>query len=81
MALRATTRRHLAQSAAVVGALMLGSALILGAQGLAIAMAPALLWLAWRFDNHTGSLLMVAVLLLIALAVPALLLALMAATR
>ncbi|HEY9553188.1 hypothetical protein [Allosphingosinicella sp.] len=42
-----------------------------------IAVA-SILWLAWRFDNDTGSVFLLVVLLLIALGVIALLMALLA---
>jgi hypothetical protein len=57
------------------------AAVAFGAAGTAAAGLLAILWLVWRYDNSTGSFLLLAVLFLIALAVPVLLLALMAVTR
>ena len=53
----------------------------LGARGMAIAIVLAIVWLAWRFDNQSGTYLVLVVLVLIAMAVPAMLLLLMAVTH
>ena len=53
----------------------------LGGRGIAIAIILAIVWLAWRFDNQSGTWLVLVVLFLIAMAVPAMLLLLMAVTH
>ena len=59
----------------IVGAISLVAVagLLFGVMGSFPAFGLALLLLAWRYDNHSGSLLMLAILLLIVLAVPILL--------
>lgn len=49
--------------------------LIFGQRAAAITMLPWPLWLAWRFDNRTGTFLMLAILVYIVFAVIAFLLA------
>jgi|GEM_PF-1934760 len=56
-----------------VAALLAG--LIFGQRTAAILMLPWPLWLAWRFDNQSGTFLMLAILVYIVFAVIALLLA------
>jgi hypothetical protein len=68
-------------SLGVLAAIAATLGVVLGGRGIAMAVILAIVWLAWRFDNRTGTYLVLVVLFLIALAVPALLLLLMAATH
>jgi hypothetical protein len=68
-------------SLGVLAAITAALGIVLGGRGIAMAVILAIVWLAWRFDNRTGTYLVLVVLFLIALAVPALLLLLMAATH
>jgi hypothetical protein len=56
-------------------ALALLAGLVLGQRSAAIIMLPWPLWLAWRFDNQSGTFLMLAILVYIVFAVIAFLLA------
>lgn len=56
-------------SLGVAGALVAGGALGFGVGGAIAAGPPALPWLAARHDNHSGSLLMVAVLVALVVAI------------
>ncbi len=67
-----------AQSIAVIATAMAGLGMAFGGAGLAAASLMSFLWLAWRFDNDSGTFLVLAVLFLIVLSVLALLLGLMA---
>ena len=49
--------------------------------GVVIALLLSLPWFAWRYDNESGAFLVLAVLLLLVIAIPALLLLLMAVTH
>ena len=49
-----------------------------GGPGVALAALAAIPWLAWRYDNETGTFLVLAILFLLVLAIPALLLTLIA---
>ncbi|WP_129792532.1 hypothetical protein [Sphingosinicella sp. CPCC 101087] len=60
-------------------ALILG--LSAGRPGIVAALLASLVWLAWRFDNQSGTFLVLTILVLIALAIPAMLLVLMAVTH
>lgn len=79
-----TGRRSLsysAWSAAPVAALAALLGIFLSAQGVVLAGLVAIPWLAWRYDNDSGAFLIFAILFLLVLAIPALLLALLAATH
>lgn len=77
---RTDARRHLVTWIAPIP-ISLGLALAFAGPGLAVATLASIVWLAWRLDNAAGSFFVLAVLLLIALAVPAMLLVLMAVTH
>ncbi|HEV2567936.1 MAG TPA: hypothetical protein VGT77_04555 [Sphingomonas sp.] len=55
--------------------------LVLGGAGLFLLGIGAMLSLAWRYDNHTGSLFLAAVLLTIVIVMLVLLIALLALMR
>jgi hypothetical protein len=65
----------------VPGLLALILGLSAGGPGVAVAILASFVWLAWRFDNQSGTFLVLAILLLLAVAVPAMLLVLMAVTH
>ena len=66
----------------VVASVATAYSLISGSVAPLILLLPAwLLWLAWRFDNHTGSLLMLAMLVVLALGALTMLVALLALQR
>ena len=75
------TFRHAALSLAPPAAFAATMGLLYGSPGATLAALAALPWLAWRYDNQTGTFLILAILFLMVLAVPALLLALMAVTH
>ena len=68
-------------SLGVVAAIAAALGIALGGPGIVLAVALAIFWLAWRFDNQSGTWLVLVVLFMIAAAVPALLLLLMAVTH
>jgi hypothetical protein len=70
--------RSLLLPLAVMGTSLFAIGAVFGARGLALAVVASVLWMAWRFDNHTGSIFLLVVLLLIALGVIALLMTLLA---
>ena len=70
-----------ARFTAAAGAALAVGYLAIGTPGMILAAIAAALWLIWRFDNWTGSCLMIAVLLLLVLGVLTLLLGLMALPR
>lgn len=72
-----TTWRYSLWSAGPVVTAAAALGLLLDSRGLALAAILSLPWLAWRYDNESGTFLVLAVLFLIMLAVPMLLLALM----
>ena len=74
-------KKHVLQSLVVIAAATAVLGFAFGGMGVAVAAMLSLLWLAWRFDNQTGSCLMLTILLLIVIAVPAMLLVLMAVTH
>jgi hypothetical protein len=65
----------------VPGLLAISLGVAFGTPGVIAAIPATFVWLAWRFDNATGTFLVLAVLVLIAVAVPAMLLVLMAVTH
>jgi hypothetical protein len=70
--------RSLLLPAAVITAGFFAAGGLFGARGMAVVAVVSFLWLAWRFDNHTGSIFLLAVLLLIVLGVILLLMAMLA---
>ena len=76
-----STLRHAALSLAPPAAVAAFMGLVYGAPAATLAALAAIPWLAWRYDNATGTFLVLAVLFLLVLAIPALLLALMAVTH
>ena len=70
--------RSLLLPAAVMAAGFVAAGGLFGARGIALVAVVSFLWLAWRFDNHTGSIFLLAVLLLIILGVILLLVAMLA---
>ena len=57
----------------VTGLSLFATGQLFGGRGIAVVAVTSFLWVAWRFDNHTGSIFLLAVLLLITLGVIALL--------
>ena len=68
-------------SLALLAAIAAALGFALGGPGIVLAVILAIVWLAWRFDNRSGTWLVLVVLFMIAAAVPALLLLLMAVTH
>ena len=77
----ARSRKFTLLSLALLATVAAALGMAFGGPGIALAVVLAILWRIWRFDNESGTDLVLAVLLLIALAVPALLLLLMAVTH
>ena len=75
------SRRLTLISLGVLAAMAAALGVALGGRGMALAIILAIVWLAWRFDNQSGTYLVLVVLFLIAMAVPAMLLLLMAVTH
>jgi hypothetical protein len=75
------SRRLTLISLGLLAALTAALGVALGGRGIALAIVLAIVGLAWRFDNQSGTYLVLAVLFLIAMAVPAMLLVLMAVTH
>lgn len=68
-------RWHWIMAVLFIPVLAIVAGLIFGQRAAAIIMLPWPLWLAWRFDNQSGTFLMLAILVYIVFAVIAFLLA------
>ena len=75
------TLRYSARSLAPVAVLAAALAFTLGPAGPWVAILVAIPWLAWRYDNDSGTFLVFAVLLVLVLGTCAMLLVLIALTH